>query len=757
MKKLLFIIACSLQFVNAQTKPETGEYLSEDKTSSGVNLFLNDDKTFQMFVLNGTYEIKNDSIVFENNSTNASKSTFKVQFTKSKTANKKVTIFIEPIYPYSRPTFFLGIQNNADGEIIYKSINEYFEEDEIANYYEHDYLDKKEGESNKMSFELYKPYAIYTVEQKETKAKIEKYLISSDVSEIKIESNNNVFDDIKLSATIGDTNTLTVFINKSSPLKFVNKKAKIESKNEIPATKITEKNWTYPGKKDYNDFSDDSTAVVVDTAMAYSDTDSNYEFKAKVERNLKEALVNIKKDPAKYLIVYYNLKGKRTEKDFKNFIEEYNVNISNTMYSEYDAAYDKYNFYLATKSDEAFLKKNNAKDKSILILNKDGKIIASSTKSLNQIANTLNYDSENILNKLLETENAIALSNSITNKKTSIQELTKNLNSNYRDFYANKYYYDYAYSSVDTAAVVDYPIEEEENEVIVAEAAAVVAVDSAAAYENNDFTYYKTEISQKLLAEKLNTIFEYYNSRNIVNNDLVNILLGEISGNHTTFDLFKNENNTNNKQEIKYMNYILKYNENKKNKVKIATILSDMIYEKKSNNPDITTYNTIADKLISYSNNNFGIIQSAVFNYNANEQGSEKANKLVDLLYNTLVNDKPIFENMDAQFNNLDTEAELTMDWSSFKSRINTMLNAQAWDIFETKKTQDFERAIKWSELSNIVEKENPYSLDTLGQLYFAVGKKSEAITIQTKAVAIAKATNINHEEFEKALINMKK
>ena len=89
------------------------------------------------------------------------------------------------------------------------------------------------------------------------------------------------------------------------------------------------------------------------------------------------------------------------------------------------------------------------------------------------------------------------------------------------------------------------------------------------------------------------------------------------------------------------------------------------------------------------------------------------------------------------------------MDWAGFKNRINSMLNAQAWDIFELNKTKDFERAIKWSELSNIVDKNNPYSLDTLAQLYFAVGRKSEAIAIQTKAVAIAKAMKINYEEFE--------
>jgi len=221
--------------------------------------------------------------------------------------------------------------------------------------------------------------------------------------------------------------------------------------------------------------------------------------------------------------------------------------------------------------------------------------------------------------------------------------------------------------------------------------------------------------------------------------------------------LFKNENNSNNKQEIKYINYILKYNENEKNKIKIASILSSIISEKEPSNPDIEVYNTIAKNLVSYSGNNFNIIQSAVYSLNAKEQGSEEANTLIDIYYSTLVNDKPVFENMDSEFTTFSMQMDYTMDWASYKNRINSMLNAQAWDIFELNKTKDFERAIKWSELSNIVDKENPYSLDTLGQLYFAVGRKSEAIVIQTKAVAHAKAMKINHEEFEIALNNMKK
>ena len=60
--------------------------------------------------------------------------------------------------------------------------------------------------------------------------------------------------------------------------------------------------------------------------------------------------------------------------------------------------------------------------------------------SLDDIASTLNYDSASLISKLKETENAIALSNSISNKKTSVPDLAKSLNTNYNDFFGSNYY-----------------------------------------------------------------------------------------------------------------------------------------------------------------------------------------------------------------------------------------------------------------------------------------------------------------------------
>ena len=762
MRKLLFIIACATQFVTAQNTI-VGEYISTTKNSNGVKLFFLEDNTYQISVFSGKYKIENDSIILENDS---KENSFNLLFEKGKKASNQITIKATPNNYYSLfSSEYLGIQKTENAEIEYKLFKEYFNEQELEEYSESVYNaiesvtekeeNKPENTEAKLSFEIDRAYALYFVKYRENKSNIEKYIIPNDVNVIDVTIHDNYLADLELSGKIENDKNIIFLTDGKNPLSFTKKSALKKTDYVLPSTKTSEKKWTFSGMKDreeYYDYMVDSTSAAVDTASTYSE--NRYEFKSKIEKNLKEALVNIKKDTAKYLLVYYNLKEKKAAKNFNDFINDYNENVSYNMYEGYNAEYDNYNFYLATKSDEGLFKKNNIPEKSVAIINNDGKIIASSTKSLDDIASILNYDSDSFISKLKETENAIALSNSVTTNKISIPELTKSLNTNYKNFYVDRYYY--ANTTIDTAvAVVDYPSNLNDEKITVDQA--VVAVEAAVAdYEQNDFIYYKSEVSEKLLVEKLNSIFEYYNSKKIVNDDLVNILLGEISGNHTTFDLFKNENNSNNKQEIKYINYILTYNQEEDIKNKIATIINEII-SSKSENPDAATYNKIAHNLIAYSGNDLNILNSAINAYNRKEQGSEEANKLVDLYYNILVNDKPLFENIDSQYIKSNTSIDYKTDWISFKSQINSLLNAQAWDVFELQKTNDFERAIKWSELSNIVEKENPYSLDTLGQLYFAVGRKTEAIAIQTKAVAIAKTMNISHEEFENALNNMKK
>ena len=117
MKKLLFILACTVQFVNAQNTI-IGEYISTTKNSNGVKLFFLEDNTYQISVFSGKYKIKNDSIILENDS---QENSFNVLFEKGKKASNKLTIKAKPYNYYSLfSSEYLGIQKTENSEIEYK-------------------------------------------------------------------------------------------------------------------------------------------------------------------------------------------------------------------------------------------------------------------------------------------------------------------------------------------------------------------------------------------------------------------------------------------------------------------------------------------------------------------------------------------------------------------------------------------------------------------------------------------------------------
>lgn len=100
---------------------------------------------------------------------------------------------------------------------------------------------------------------------------------------------------------------------------------------------------------------------------------------------------------------------------------------------------------------------------------------------------------------------------------------------------------------------------------------------------------------------------------------------------------------------------------------------------------------------------------------------------------------------------------------------IHMDLNEHAWHIYEmSSKTDDLERALKWSYLSqeffNSLYKNtahpmrlgNPAYMDTYAQLLYKLGRKEEAIEWQTKAVEAQKVTGNKHASYETTLEKMK-
>jgi hypothetical protein len=94
-------------------------------------------------------------------------------------------------------------------------------------------------------------------------------------------------------------------------------------------------------------------------------------------------------------------------------------------------------------------------------------------------------------------------------------------------------------------------------------------------------------------------------------------------------------------------------------------------------------------------------------------------------------------EKLDAIFSGLDSSSSYSYDgWNSFKLYHSDICNNAAWTVVLKPQNSNFIKdAIKWSEYSLVISKNNPYYLDTLAQLYYKDGQKDKAIETQVLAV----------------------
>jgi len=716
MKKILFIIACFLQFANAQTTPETGEYISVDKTSSGINLMLNNDKTFQLFFFNGTYEFVNDSIIFNESLESKEKNAFNVQFSKNKSTSKKLKFTIKLNFMMGFNNEFLGLQNKENGEIEYKSIYEYIRENkEDEEILKNSYL---EDEIPSFTFELEKPYAIYLVADNKTGTKIEKYLIKSDITEMIVENNSSLFDNIKLAGNINTDQSINVFLERK-PMKFVNKKKQAESVIfEKPASKTTEVNWTFNGKKDaFNFYGDsDTTSVVVDTtAVDYEEygNESDYKFAAKVETSFEEAFKNLKN---KYLVIYYNPKSKDQKKEFDNIIEDYNQEVGYEMYEGYIEESDKFNFYLATSKDEKFFSANGiTKFPATIIVNEKKQLLASSKSKYRSIANEINR--YNFIEEIEIAKNAIQIDEVLNAKKTDNAKLAKLLADEDGNFYTR---------FLDDPLDVTEEVYEDE-----ATDTTAVAMEIDESYYQNSFTSYSLKTTQATFNQKMKDLFVSFQAKKIADEELIGILLNEITNNHNSLRFFKKENTISKDDIKKYLAYAITYNGDKSKKTKILNTVAGYILGLEDKN-DIA-YEEIARSIMVSSN--YDAFQTKTYLEVIAHKNSkiEEAVTSVNQFYNNINANQSLFENLNTQFDNMNDAYKRNSSWNDFKNLYSSVFVVASENIIKHNETAKFNEVQKWLDCANKISRDNLEVIKVSYDYYTIVGNKAKAEEFKAK------------------------
>jgi len=706
MKRYLFVALFFLfvqipSFAQQESLQSKSYYLLDEYGRRMKFNFLDNNK-FEMVTIYGDYQIINDSLLFKNNFVD--KSVFEVQYVKNTQIKRdKIKIsFEEDATLYG---IYIGTQNGKDS-INYKRVNNIIEYDSNLN----------------KSFEIDRAQYLYFVSEGfdyEPRV-IFKYEIPASITELKVKVNyllpntmiKGYLDRKKNELSIGENDLPAVFYSEEpNPV--------LDKSIIPPLEKKQVATWTYPGKE----AADDSEVAVATDNENLPETD----FKLKIEKSLPEALQQTKIDGNKFLVVYSDLKNPEAQTEFDFLIEKQERYIGYVS-SNYDPQYNLYNFYLASKQDESWLKKNKMTDVPVLmILDENETILAWAKSSLTpeKLDNFNYYDSFNSKLKRISIKNNFE--QAVTNKNVGNTDLLKAFY--YVSVLGSLGDYDYEYS--------------EENA------------------NKEDFKFIKFDLDKKKARQVWEKLLEMHQNDASPDMLLVQAILQEIKGVGYTKQVYL-EDKVLDEVDFKSIDYLIKHYDSIDAKRKefndlenapiqignLSTEISNALQNSTSlynedgsyTKSDQKKIKEVYEKLIQSDKGHFEFYKN-YFNYLADN--TEKAKNNNDRIAafekyfdKYLVNKENIIQNLDKLFDNaFDTNSLYYYDWKEFKEYHSNLCNEIAWSTIFDNKIGYIKKAINWSECSLLLSKNNPYYLDTLAQLYYKDGQQQKAIETQVLAV----------------------
>jgi len=727
---LLFLSAISY----AQNKIEKTTYIS-NSYGQDIKLNLHENNQYELVVFYGNYEIKNDTLHLNNNHSEGSD--FSVAFSSdSNPSLGKVKVNLKGVASYYSG-LHIGTQT-GNSEPTYKSISDLGGE---MNF-----------DETELNFEINKSDYFYLAkEDYNGETTLYKYALPRGTNKIEIEYNANYLGQIKLQGYLNEKNELVVSEkNKKSPITFVpeSRKPKAVESQVKPLETKKETNWTYPGKADLYGLAADTTAMVAS------------DFKLVVQDNLQKALEATKKTPQKFLVVSYEPDDKNAKTAFDAFIQNQQYAIGGYSY-EYNADYDKYNYYLATPKDKSWASKNKITDNpSTIIMDADGTILGQIKGSLSKNESLFSVYYSSIGDQLKLVKAKIDLNKALNSKKTKDSEIVKKM----VPLSENNSGWAISPPMVTTAvAVPAEKVVEEEVPVEVAE----VAVDTVAAYpayyDQNEAVYTKVDFDKKKLLAAWSRIVDSHSKDAAPDMDFVKVALAEIQNSGFYYSLF-NEGRPFDETNFKAIDYLLKHYDAILQEQKTASGQGEMVDYYGDYAPTIETQLPTAisngiSQLSEKTTDEYQKRMMAVYkkvvekksdDYNATIeylrvlQGfAESTNKESQFIEEYDVFYKKAFkgrqneiEILDEMYSTPGKGYQTYNDWSSFKNSFSNASNEAAWFVVQkAKNPESIKKAIQWSESSLRIEKNNPYYLDTLAQLYYKNGEKQKAIATQEQAL----------------------
>ncbi|TGD57391.1 hypothetical protein [Flavobacterium humi] len=740
MKKILIALLLVPSFSYSQEKEiKNGTYISTRQTEK-LKLNLVDGNKYELVFLYGNYEKKGDTLFLGNQV--GKKSYFSAKFHSDAGISNKVTVKIKNKYITTFMTqIYVGTQDGSL-PVQYKKLSE------LVNNESLDY------EAEELSFTINRSQYLYLVyENYEGKTALSKYTVPNKVSGIDADFEMNNFGDIQLKAYYNKENNELVIADLfgKNPLAFkLEGNIESEIKYEVQPDEIKNlASWTYEGK--------DKDESGLGYAVADSAAAPKYDFKLKTENNLAEALKATQKAASKYLVLYYDPKNKNAQKEFDGFIQSQSTEVSYMLYDGYDAKYDLYNYYRLTDKDRSWIKKNHiSESQNVIVVNSDGMVLSTSKGNLEANKNLFYY--YDVFYSTLNRLNALlTFDKSIHTEKISDAALLK------------------AFAQV--SALDTYGLSEDlyapeppaaENTDL---AATVVTVDETPQYKKTEVKLDKNQVDkywQRLL--------KAYGKEANPNMELVAVISKEIKNEGFSRQFFGTEK-TLNDTDFNAIEYLLKHYDAIKaeqNKTadssylaeNIGKVISDALYKNNTlPQGEITTgqqqksiemYKRLAAKEsdnLEINRNYFYVVSAMAEKLHVEDLYIDQYNDFFTKLFDGKTGIIEKIDELYTQKDNYNYES-----WGDFKNYFSNLSNEAAWFVVtKSNNPEHVKKAIKWSESSLAIAKNNAYYLDTLARLYYKNGEKEKAVKTQEQAVRYSEGIDEEtKEDIEATLQKMK-
>ena len=732
MKNKLFV--GSLLFLSAmsysQIKFEKGSYISNSK-GQRIKLNVKDDNKYEVAVFYGDYEVKNDTIHFKNNY--AGQSEFEVSFSPDANPSKgKVIVKIMGDYiSYYYASLYIGTQSGK-ATPSYKNFSEFSKNSEL--------------DANELVFEVNREDFFYLAkEEYQGKTDIFKYSLPRNANEIIIQYNPNYLGKMELKGYLDENKQLAIAeLGSKMPLTFVPENKIEANKKEFvkPIETKSDANFTFPGKKDYyNDY-----AIGVDTTTAvYQGSD----FKLDIKDNLLKALEATKKTPEKFLVIVYDTNNKNGKAEFQQFVSEKQYEISSYLTYQPEVKVDNYNFYQASEKDKNWLSKNKINDNpSVIVTDGEGAILSKTKGTINKNQSLFTASGQNE-NQLKVTKAMLDLKKSIDSKAKEKQLLKGFLALSELEILYDENVYEtvVAAPAMDTTMVTDY----------------ATAYDSTYydSYSPNKSEFSKPSFDKKKVLNAWEMLVKSHAKDTKPNMDFVTAALAEIKGVGFYRQIFS-ETRMYDDANFKAIDYLTKhYADIIIEQQKATGAKPDDFVDYYADKPltlDLDLPTAISNNMLEFSEQATPEYKKRILGVYKNLLEKQNTDYKTKIDYFRLLNsfssdEQNYVQEYDAFFNavfkgnaneiqvldDIYTEkinSGLYDEWMAFKNNFSNASNEAAWFIVEkSKNPESVKKAIKWSESSLRIEKNNPYYLDTLAQLYYKNGEKQKAIATQEQAL----------------------